>query len=89
LLLALGFLYVVSNGLGELPANMAQPFPDINTVRARGSGGWWLGAPWKGRMVGWEAGIGGGKNPHGDASIPSVRPSVHLHHPMALMHDVT
>lgn len=33
LLLGLGFLYVTANGLGELPANLAQPFPDIKTVR--------------------------------------------------------
>lgn len=33
LLLGLGFMYVVANGLGELPENLAQPFPDINTVR--------------------------------------------------------
>ena len=35
LLLGLGFLYVAANGLGELPQNLAQPFPDINTVRLR------------------------------------------------------
>lgn len=36
LLLGLGFLYVTANGLAELPANLAQPFPDINTVRLVG-----------------------------------------------------
>ncbi len=34
LLIALGFVYVLGNGLGELPANLALPFPDINTVRS-------------------------------------------------------
>lgn len=33
MLLGLGFLYVTANGFGELPSNLAQPFPDINTVR--------------------------------------------------------